>query len=96
MLYLIDHFVNCSKQTILSLAGTTEKVFEEKTKLHDIYVDNQNVTAHSKNLTEMKRINAMDKDKFNRLNSQRCDPQLHTEGPGGRVEQIDDDHIFAT
>ncbi|XP_072013324.1 DENN domain-containing protein 11-like [Amphiura filiformis] len=73
------------------IACTTEKIFEEKKSLHDVYVDNQNVTAHTTNLKEMKKLNAMDREKFNKLNNQRQDMQEL-----GESREIDDDHLFAT
>ncbi|XP_071785240.1 DENN domain-containing protein 11-like [Asterias amurensis] len=76
------------------VACTTEKIFQEKKSLYDVYVDNQNVTTNSANLTAMGKINAMDKQKFNRLNNQRCaslfKSQEHSE------DDMDDDQIFAS
>ena len=78
-------------------SGTTEKIFEEKKSLHDIYIDNQNVTAHTTNLKDMKKLNAMDKEKFNRLNNQRKVSLCQAEEQGRDENgEIDDDHIFAS
>ncbi|XP_038067957.1 DENN domain-containing protein 11-like [Patiria miniata] len=75
------------------IACTTEKVFQEKHSLYDVYVDNQNVTTHSANLKTMAKINAMDKEKFNRLNNQRCAMMFRAQELG---EELDDDHTFAS
>ncbi len=52
-------------------AGTTEKIFEMKTQLYDIYVDNQNVTAHVPAMQELLKLSDADKDKFQKLNNER-------------------------
>ena len=51
--------------------GTTEKIFESKTHLYDVYVDNQNVTTPSQVLKELLKVSEADKDKFAKLNNQR-------------------------
>ena len=56
---------------ILSITGTTEKIFESKTHLYDVYVDNQNVTTPSRVLQELLRVSEADRDKFTKLNNQR-------------------------
>ena len=82
------------KTTGILITGTTEKVFEEKKSLHDVYVDNQNVTVHTPNMKEMKKLNAMDREKFERLNDQRQAMQICVQEQGQNGE-IDDDHVFA-
>ena len=51
--------------------GTTEKIFEMKTQLYDIYVDNQNVTAHVPAMQELLKVSDADRDKYQKLNNQR-------------------------
>lgn len=52
-------------------AGTTEKIFEEKRELYDVYVDNQNVKTHHGHLQPLLKINGADREKYRRLNEQR-------------------------
>lgn len=58
-------------KSFLILAGTTEKIFEEKRDLYDVYVDNQNVKTHHEHLQPLLKINNADKEKYRRLNDQR-------------------------
>lgn len=51
--------------------GTTEKIFEEKKELYDVYVDNQNVKTHRSHLQQLLRLNAADKEKYRKLSEQR-------------------------
>ncbi|KAG8138293.1 putative Protein LCHN-like protein [Naja naja] len=53
------------------VACTTEKIFEEKQDLYDVYVDNQNVKTHHEHLQPLLKINSADKEKYQRLNDQR-------------------------
>lgn len=55
----------------LGLTGTTEKIFEEKRELYDVYVDNQNVKTHHDHLQPLLKINSADREKYRRLNEQR-------------------------
>ena len=55
----------------ISVSGTTEKIFETKTHLYDVYVDNQNVTTHIPALRELLRVSDADRDKYIKLNNQR-------------------------
>lgn len=56
----------------LGVPGTTEKIFEEKRDLYDVYVDNQNVKTHHDHLQPLLRISSADREKYRRLNEQRC------------------------
>lgn len=58
---------------ILGSTGTTEKIFEEKQELYDVYVDNQNVKTHHDHLQPLLKINSADREKYRRLNEQRWD-----------------------
>ncbi|XP_061826163.1 DENN domain-containing protein 11 [Nerophis lumbriciformis] len=59
-------------QTELSyVACTTEKIFEDKKELYDLYVDNQNVKTHRSHLLPLLRPNAGDKERYRKLNEQR-------------------------
>ncbi|KAE8613281.1 hypothetical protein XENTR_v10007653 [Xenopus tropicalis] len=53
------------------VACTTEKIFEQKQDLYDVYVDNQNVKTHREHLQPLLRVNSSDKEKYRRLNDQR-------------------------
>ncbi|KAG7263033.1 hypothetical protein CRUP_009439 [Coryphaenoides rupestris] len=53
------------------VACTTEKIFEEKKDLYDVYVDNQNVKSHQSDLQPLLRLNASDKEKYSKLSEQR-------------------------
>ncbi|KAG9462461.1 hypothetical protein GDO78_014082 [Eleutherodactylus coqui] len=53
------------------VACTTEKIFEQKQDLYDVYVDNQNVKTHLEHLQPLLRVNGADKEKYRRLNDQR-------------------------
>ncbi|XP_011357854.2 protein LCHN [Pteropus vampyrus] len=53
------------------VACTTEKIFEEKRELYDVYVDNQNVKTHHGHLQPLLKINGADREKYRRLNEQR-------------------------
>ena len=56
---------------IFSFVGTTEKIFESKTHLFDVYINNQNVTTNSPVLKELLKVSDADRDKFTKLNNQR-------------------------
>lgn len=61
-----------SLETELSyVACTTEKIFEEKKELYDVYIDNQNVKTHRSHLQPLLRVNAADKEKYRKLTEQR-------------------------
>jgi hypothetical protein len=51
--------------------GTTEKIFEEKKELYDVYVDNQNVKTHRDSLQPLLRLNGVDREKYRKLSEQR-------------------------
>ncbi|KAF3689085.1 Protein LCHN [Channa argus] len=53
------------------VACTTEKIFQEKKELYDVYVDNQNVKTHRSHLQPLLRLNAADKEKYRKLTEQR-------------------------
>uniref|UniRef100_A0A3Q3VKI1 DENN domain-containing protein 11 n=1 Tax=Mola mola TaxID=94237 RepID=A0A3Q3VKI1_MOLML len=53
------------------VACTTEKIFEEKKELYDVYIDNQNVKTHRSHLQSLLRLNAADKEKYRKLSEQR-------------------------
>ncbi|XP_061677394.1 DENN domain-containing protein 11 [Syngnathoides biaculeatus] len=53
------------------VACTTEKIFEEKKELHDLYIDNQNVKTHRSHLLTLLRLNAADKERYRKLSEQR-------------------------
>lgn len=51
--------------------GTTEKIFETKPQLYDVYVDNQNVTTSQPVLRDLLKITAADRNKLQTLENQR-------------------------
>ncbi|XP_062860702.1 DENN domain-containing protein 11 isoform X2 [Trichomycterus rosablanca] len=53
------------------VACTTEKIFEEKKELYDVYIDNQNVKTHREGLQPLLRINSADREKYRKLSEQR-------------------------
>lgn len=53
------------------VACTTEKIFEEKKELYDVYIDNQNVKTHRESLQPLLRLNGADKEKYRKLSEQR-------------------------
>lgn len=55
----------------VSFTGTTEKIFESKIQLYDIYVDNQNVFSSSHALKDLLKITDADREKLAKLNNQR-------------------------
>ncbi|XP_071505439.1 DENN domain-containing protein 11-like [Diadema antillarum] len=77
------------------IACTTEKIFQDKESLYDVYVDNQNVKTHVQSLREMDRTNTMDREKFVRLNNQRSTAVFNAQEQGMEPCQEDDDEIFA-
>ncbi|XP_077399502.1 DENN domain-containing protein 11-like isoform X1 [Vanacampus margaritifer] len=53
------------------VACTTEKIFEEKRDLYDVYVDNQNVKTYREGLKPLLRISTADREKYRKLTEQR-------------------------
>ncbi|XP_075867634.1 DENN domain-containing protein 11-like [Nelusetta ayraudi] len=53
------------------VACTTEKIFEEKKDLYDVYVDNQNVKTCRDGLKPLLRLSAADREKYRKLTEQR-------------------------
>ncbi|XP_051512151.1 DENN domain-containing protein 11-like isoform X3 [Myxocyprinus asiaticus] len=53
------------------VACTTEKIFEEKKELYDVYIDNQNVKTHRESLQPLLRLNNADRAKYRKLCEQR-------------------------
>lgn len=51
--------------------GTTEKIFEEKKDLYDVYVDNQNVKTYRDGLKPLLRLSTADREKYRKLTEQR-------------------------
>lgn len=51
--------------------GTTEKIFEEKKDLYDVYVDNQNVKTYRDGLKPLLRLSTADREKYHKLTEQR-------------------------
>ena len=53
------------------VAGTTEKIFESKSHLYDIYVDNQNIQCSSPAMKDLLKTCDADNEKLTKLNNQR-------------------------
>ncbi|XP_069556195.1 DENN domain-containing protein 11-like [Brachyistius frenatus] len=53
------------------VACTTEKIFEEKKDLYDVYVDNQNVKTCREGLKPLLRLSTADREKYRKLTEQR-------------------------
>ncbi|XP_043964662.1 DENN domain-containing protein 11-like [Gambusia affinis] len=53
------------------VACTTEKIFEEKKDLYDVYVDNQNVKTYRDGLKPLLRLSTTDREKYRKLTEQR-------------------------
>ena len=70
--------IHVSKASDMS-AGTTERIFEMKTQLYDVYVDNQNVTTQSAALKDLLKVSSADREKFDKLNNIRsvCLKSVH-------------------
>lgn len=56
---------------LFGFSGTTEKIFEEKKELYDVYIDNQNVKTHRESLQPLLRLNNADREKYRKLCEQR-------------------------
>ncbi|XP_048404608.1 DENN domain-containing protein 11 [Stegostoma tigrinum] len=72
------------------VACTTEKIFEEKKNLYDVYVDNQNVKTDREHLQQLLKINSADKDKYRKLNDQR-QMLLYSQEVGGDCSTNEED-----
>ena len=53
------------------IACTTEKIFQSKTQLYDVFVDNQNVTSHLHSLEPLLKLTRADTERFDHLNNIR-------------------------
>lgn len=67
------HLADYGATVCFALAGTTEKIFEEKKDLYDVYVDNQNVKTCRDGLKPLLRLSAADREKYRKLTEQRYD-----------------------
>lgn len=76
------------------IACTTEKIFESKTSLYDVYVDNQVVRTHSPVLKELLKCSSADRDKFHKLNNLRSAHQFSYEELG--QETLDEEEVFVS
>jgi len=56
---------------MMSCSGTTERIFETKSHLYDVYVNNQNVTTQLAALKDLHKVSSADREKFDKLNSLR-------------------------
>lgn len=72
------------------VACTTEKIFEEKKDLYDVYIDNQNVKTDQEHLQQLLKLNSADRDKFRKLNDQR-QMLLYSQEVGGDCSGSEED-----
>ena len=91
LLHSTFKYIYCS----LIKPGTTEKIFQEKESLYDVYIDNQNMRTHVATLKDMSKTNGMDREKFTRLNNQRANAVFNAQQQGVEPCPEDDDEIFA-
>lgn len=61
----------CASKLVFGFTGTTEKIFEEKKDLYDVYVDNQNVKTCRDGLKPLLRLSTADREKYRKLTEQR-------------------------
>lgn len=53
--------------TVLLVSGTTEKIFQDKTQLYDVYVDNQVITVTNSHLNDFLKVTKVDKQNYQNL-----------------------------
>ncbi|XP_059834153.1 DENN domain-containing protein 11 isoform X2 [Hypanus sabinus] len=75
---------------VVCYRGTTEKIFEEKKDLYDVYIDNQNVKTDHEHLQQLLKVNNADKDKYRKLNDQR-QMLLYSQEVGGDCSTNEED-----
>ncbi len=87
---------------LFGFSGTTEKIFEEKKELYDVYIDNQNVKTHRESLQPLLRLNNADREKYRKLCEQRYVSLLKPQSIWGEEtwkhivpQACDDADIFA-
>ncbi|KAK3578963.1 hypothetical protein CHS0354_034753 [Potamilus streckersoni] len=76
------------------IACTTEKIFESKHDLYDVYVDNQIVRTHFPALKELLKISSADREKYQKLNNLRSAHQFSYEELGEVT--LDEEELFIT
>uniref|UniRef100_A0A8C6TN14 DENN domain-containing protein 11 n=1 Tax=Neogobius melanostomus TaxID=47308 RepID=A0A8C6TN14_9GOBI len=88
--------INALENELSYVACTTEKIFEEKKDLYDVYVDNQNVKTYREGLKPLLRLSAADKDKYYKLTEQRQLLLYSQEETGDCVFLEQNNRIFQT
>ncbi|KAM6961997.1 DENN domain-containing protein 11-like [Tautogolabrus adspersus] len=63
--------ISALEKELSYVACTTEKIFEEKKDLYDVYVDNQNVKTNRDGLKPLLRLSTADREKYRKLTEQR-------------------------
>ena len=53
------------------VACTTEKIFQSKTHLYDVFVDSQNIVSHLESLTSLLKPTLADEQRYEHLNNIR-------------------------
>lgn len=71
ILYIMNYkVVNPAFISLCLVQGTTEKIFEHKLEVYDVYVDNQNIKCKP-HLSWIARFNNADRDRLDELESFR-------------------------
>lgn len=63
--------INTLETELSYVACTTERIFEEKKHLFDVYVDNQKVMTHRESLQPLLRLSSSDREKYKKLQEKR-------------------------
>lgn len=75
--------------------GTTEKIFQSKTELYDVFVDNQNITTNSSYLEPVLKPNLADEQRFKHLNTIRYHVCISLMTPNCCLFQKRSDHFVS-
>ncbi|XP_014680776.1 PREDICTED: protein LCHN-like [Priapulus caudatus] len=77
------------EEEISYIACTTEKIFETKTRLFDVYIDKEKLLTHSPTLKNINHVNSSDRNKFKKLNKISVGTSKKTED-----DSFDDEDTF--
>ncbi|KAI0211940.1 DENN domain-containing protein 11 [Lamellibrachia satsuma] len=87
--------INSLESELSYIACTTEKIFETKKHLYDVYVNCEDVTTTCQALDEVLKISDADRDKLRKLNNQRLAAQFSQQehSSGGTM---DEEEVFTS
>ncbi|KAI8759431.1 DENN domain-containing protein 11-like [Biomphalaria glabrata] len=71
--------IEALENEVAYVACTTEKIFESKSHLYDIYVDNQNVKASTLAMKDLLKVSEGDREKLVKLNNLRSAHKFSTQ-----------------